>query len=810
MEASVCAPDDTLKRLMPLVMGGAGFSYQLHPQPESLPVRRIIKRAFDLGLRTIDTSPYYEPSEQLIGAALRHPEITSSYKRSDYVLMTKVGRIREDYFDYSPEWIRKSVARSLQRFDTSYLDVVFCHDIEFVSLEEALQAVETLYELSNSGVVRCVGISGADINILEAVASRARANSGRAIDIVQIWGQLTLQNTRLEQGGLDAFRIAGVKAVCNSSPLGIGLLRSGGVPVGALGNWHPAPLELRAVCQKAAEWVEDESDNLASVALRFSISRAQRACRTGFNVTTITGIISESDLEENVRAAKQILQKSIATTSNSAIEPSGDLLFQYGDLDEEAVGRDKPLYEGVRKILGRWLDYEFFGSPKPRIQIQAQKDGGRLLQHSSFSYGAPIKDLKYAEERQADPPPSSIDDVLTFILMCIVISGGDFKTDCYPWWSKAVRLSQALGLNRVDANESKYGSGCPTPSHTCLGNKIEGRCYAALEAQEERRRVFWLLFCLDRHLALAFNGTPNISDDECDVYTPLPDDVWENFETVPSELITERSHGPPVLVTGTSFFEYFLPLMAIMGDVIHIHHRRYHPRFGTLDDQNSISMVEELFANCAQSIGDLESRYDTEELNGAIPASEFLTPTSGFQESPLNHAVGTPTGRRPKSRALAQLVTSYSTFILHVLHVLLYGKWDAVSMLENEDGWITSVPFMKCASHAIAASEAVSQILKCDPELTFMPYLFGIYLLHGSFILLLFADRMPQLGANESVEKACETIIRAHEVCVVTLSTEFQVSRWLQATNHRKIERLALSTDALTEKVPQSPAFNAV
>lgn len=99
-------------------------------------------------------------------------------------------------------------------------------------------------------------------------------------------------------------------------------------------------------------------------------------------------------------------------------------------------------------------------------------------------------------------------------------------------------------------------------------------------------------------------------------------------------------------------------------------------------------------------------------------------------------------------------------------------------MLENDDGWVSSPGFIKCASHSIAASEAVSQILACDPELAFMPYLFGIYLLHGSFILLLFADRMPQIGLNESVERACEIIIRAHEVCVVTLSTQFQVS-WI-------------------------------
>lgn len=117
----------------------------------------------------------------------------------------------------------------------------------------------------------------------------------------------------------------------------------------------------------------------------------------------------------------------------------------------------------------------------------------------------------------------------------------------------------------------------------------------------------------------------------------------------------------------------------------------------------------------------------------------------------------------------------YTTFILQVLHVLLYGKWDAIDMLDNGDGWIGSAEFSKCAKYAIAASDAVSQTLRCDPALTFMPYLFGIYLLHGSFILLLFADRMPQIGPNESVERACETIIRAHEACVVTLNAEFQV-----------------------------------
>jgi hypothetical protein len=114
-----------------------------------------------------------------------------------------------------------------------------------------------------------------------------------------------------------------------------------------------------------------------------------------------------------------------------------------------------------------------------------------------------------------------------------------------------------------------------------------------------------------------------------------------------------------------------------------------------------------------------------------------------------------------------------------VLYVLLHGKWDPISMIEDNDDWITSTKFVTCASHAISASEALSKILSLDPELVFMPYLFGIYLLQGSFIVLLFADRMPQLGPNKPVAEICETIIRAHEVSAITLDTMFQVSGFL-------------------------------
>ncbi|CAK7233298.1 hypothetical protein SBRCBS47491_008560 [Sporothrix bragantina] len=368
-----------------------------------------------------------------------------------------------------------------------------------------------------------------------------------------------------------------------------------------------------------------------------------------------------------------------------------------------------------------------------------------------------LRDLMLRLIHETDDTVPSVDDVLVFVLNTIVVSGGDCKTDCFRWWNKALRLARALGLNREDVDESALLTACsrhPTcPCRPCMALRLG---LSVAEVQEENRRVFWLIFCLDRHLGLSFNAPLAVLDDDCQLYRPLPDDSWESFSDAELGSTANRVYGPPTLVTGTGFFEYFLPLMTILGDVILLHRQKCHPRFGSswLDEDHTrnIELVEGVLDEYARSIADLE--------------------TGG--EPPAGSGVSTTSASGPGPELQRRLVTAYSSFILHVLHVLLHGKWDAVSMLENKDGWISSPGFNKCAAHSIAASDAVSRILACDPELAFMPYLFGIYLLHGSFILLLFADRMPQVGLNESVERACETIIRAHEVCVVTLNTEFQ------------------------------------
>lgn len=349
-----------LSQIIPsLILGGGGFSNQLNPDPRSMPIRAIIKTAFESGIRAFDTSPYYGPSEELLGDALLQPEITERYRRDEYIIMTKVGRIAATEFNYSPAWVEYSVQRSLNRLGTFYLDVVFCHDIEFVTEEEALGALGVLLKFRAQGLIKYVGISGYRRDCLVRLAKATRKRYGRPLDIVQNWAQLTLQNSQLlsEKDGLHALMNEGVSCVCNSSPLGIGLLRSGGVPQGSLGDFHPAPPELRSLAQQAAQWVQSRGENLSALAMRYSLTQALLASSSTFRVSTITGVSSVQELHENVAAARQVLD--VMQSSRIIGNEQSTSVFAFVPPRLSQLKQDQTFYDGVKNIFDRWFGWSF-------------------------------------------------------------------------------------------------------------------------------------------------------------------------------------------------------------------------------------------------------------------------------------------------------------------------------------------------------------------------------------------------------------------------------------------------------------------
>ncbi|KAL4942394.1 hypothetical protein BDV06DRAFT_235478 [Aspergillus oleicola] len=348
-------PSTPLTELLPpLILGGAGFSYQLTSSPCLERTREVLLRAFEFGIRAIDTSPYYEPSEELLGQALSHPDFTSRYSRDEYLIITKVGRVSATKSDYSPEWIRYSVARSLERLRTNYLDVIFCHDIEFVSEESVLEAIGVLYEMVLSGVVRYIGISGYPIHILARVARRSQEIYGRPLDVIQNWAHLTLQNNRLEQEGLRAFTEAGVRCICSSSPLASGLLRDEGVPVAALGDWHPAPEGLRQTVHTAANYVAAQGETMVRLALQYALQRAQYCSTPDIRVGTILGGTSVAEIEENITTAARVLPQC----EGRWVWGQRETVLDGGSSSQDS-GLSRQLYAAVHEILGVWRNYSF-------------------------------------------------------------------------------------------------------------------------------------------------------------------------------------------------------------------------------------------------------------------------------------------------------------------------------------------------------------------------------------------------------------------------------------------------------------------
>jgi D-arabinose 1-dehydrogenase len=152
----------TLDTFPPLGLGGATFSKQFNPDPDnetSLPVQAIMRRALELGVTLIDTSPYYGNSEIVLGKALQKVW-DEGYLREEMVICTKVGRVGIDWFEYGKEQVRSSVLRSFERLGVEYLDIVYCHDVEFVTEAEVLDALSVLFDFKDQGKIRYVGISG--------------------------------------------------------------------------------------------------------------------------------------------------------------------------------------------------------------------------------------------------------------------------------------------------------------------------------------------------------------------------------------------------------------------------------------------------------------------------------------------------------------------------------------------------------------------------------------------------------------------------------------------------------------------------
>ncbi len=272
--------------------------------------------AIDNGMNFLDTSPYYGRgmSEVLLGQVL--PDIP----RSSYYLGTKLGRYAPKHFDFSAKRVEESIDISLERMHQDYLDIVLCHDLEYVEMSQIVnETLPALRKQVAKGKVRYIGVSGYPMKMFKYVLDNAD------IDVVLTYNHYTLQNDM----ALELVPICKEKGVgiMNAAPFSARLLTSAPLP-----EWHKATKQVREVAKKAADHCKAAGIDIAQLALQYSIANPEFA-------TCVTGSANPKRIAEWVRWAQQPLNQTLLGEVLEILKPIHNWCYVEG----RPENNDKPV-----------------------------------------------------------------------------------------------------------------------------------------------------------------------------------------------------------------------------------------------------------------------------------------------------------------------------------------------------------------------------------------------------------------------------------------------------------------------------------
>ena len=268
---------------------------------------RTVHAALDAGINYFDVAPFYglTRAETMLGKCL------AGVPRERFLLSSKVGRYGEADFDFSAGRVTRSVEESLQRLGVETIDLLICHDIEYVSLNQIVEeTLPALRKIQETGKVRFLGISGLPLQIFRTVLDRTD------LDFILSYCHYSLNDTSLESL-LPGLRERGV-GVVNASALGMGLLTDRPLP-----KWHPAPSELRAAAAAALACCRERGVALAHLSLQFALANPEIA-------TTLVGIADRTTLAKNLTALESAPDPELLRNVQEILRPVHNLSWPSG------------------------------------------------------------------------------------------------------------------------------------------------------------------------------------------------------------------------------------------------------------------------------------------------------------------------------------------------------------------------------------------------------------------------------------------------------------------------------------------------
>jgi D-threo-aldose 1-dehydrogenase len=220
-----------------------------------------------------------------------------------FVLATKADRNLQTG-DFSGAQMRRSVERSLRLLGQEQLELVYLHDPEHISFEDAMQpggAVEVLRQCKEEGLIAHLGVAGGPIDLMTRFVETGLFEAAISHN------RFTLLNREADPFW-DVCMRRGVAAV-NAAPYGSGILAKGpsAYPRYMYGQASP---DLLRRAQQMEDACKRYNVPLAAAALQFSL-------RDPRIVSTIVGITRPERITETLHLAQQPIPDELWTKLNS-------------------------------------------------------------------------------------------------------------------------------------------------------------------------------------------------------------------------------------------------------------------------------------------------------------------------------------------------------------------------------------------------------------------------------------------------------------------------------------------------------------
>jgi D-threo-aldose 1-dehydrogenase len=253
----------------------------------------VVGRAWELGIRSFDTAPYYGSglAERRLGRALR------DRPRDEFVVSTKVGRLLrpgepgpdwpgapplEAFFDFSYDAALRSLEESLERLGLDRVDVALVHDPDDHYDEALAGAYRALVRLRDERVVDAVGVG---MNQCELLCRFARDADP---DCFLVAGRYTLLDRSAADELLPLCAERGIDVIAG------GVFNSGVLADGDTYDYAPASPAVIARAAGLREICARRGAPLAAAAVQFPLRHAAIA-------SVLVGCRTAHEVEEDVR-----------------------------------------------------------------------------------------------------------------------------------------------------------------------------------------------------------------------------------------------------------------------------------------------------------------------------------------------------------------------------------------------------------------------------------------------------------------------------------------------------------------------------